>query len=108
MQIYKAPLNDIKFLINDFLKLSKEDPIIAKKDLEIRGPGEILGTKQSGLPSFKIADLSFDSELLEETRKYVYFIEKNDPRLESTIGKNLQNLLHLFERDIAIKTLLAG
>jgi len=35
MQIYKAPLNDIKFLINDFLKLSKEDPIIAKKDLEI-------------------------------------------------------------------------
>ena len=35
MQIYKAPLNDIKFLIKDFLKLSKEDPIIAKKDLEI-------------------------------------------------------------------------
>ncbi len=35
MQIYKAPLNDIKFLINDFLKLSNEDPIIAKKDLEI-------------------------------------------------------------------------
>ena len=35
MQIYKAPLNDIKFLINDFLKLSKEDPIIAKRDLEI-------------------------------------------------------------------------
>ena len=35
MQIYKAPLNDIKFLINDFLKLSKADPVIAKKDLEI-------------------------------------------------------------------------
>ena len=35
MQIYKAPLNDIKFLINDFLKLSKDDPIIAQKDLEI-------------------------------------------------------------------------
>jgi len=35
MQIYKAPLNDIKFLIKDFLKLSKEDPIIAKKDLEV-------------------------------------------------------------------------
>ena len=35
MQIYKAPLNDIKFLINDFLKISKEDPIIANKDLEV-------------------------------------------------------------------------
>ena len=35
MQIYKAPLNDIKFLIKDFLKLSKDDPIIAKKDLEV-------------------------------------------------------------------------
>ena len=44
---------------------------IAKKDLEIRGAGEVLGKKQSGLPSFKIADLSFDSDLLEEVRKYV-------------------------------------
>ena len=81
---------------------------IAKKDLEIRGAGEVLGKKQSGLPSFQIADLSFDSDLLEEVRKYVEFISQNDPKLETNIGNNLKNLLYLFERDVAIKNLQAG
>ena len=80
---------------------------IAKKDLEIRGAGEILGTKQSGLPSFKIADLSYDNDLLEDARKYVNYIYKKDPKLINE-GKNLRNLLYLFERDVAVKTLLAG
>ena len=69
---------------------------------------EVLGKKQSGLPSFKIADLSFDSDLLEEVRKYVEIISQNDPKLKTNIGNNLKNLLYLFERDVAIKTLQAG
>jgi ATP-dependent DNA helicase RecG len=81
---------------------------IAKKDLEIRGPGEVLGRKQSGLPSFQIADLSFDGDLLEDVRKYVDLIFQNDPKLETNEGMNLKNLLYLFERDVAIKTLQAG
>ena len=81
---------------------------IAKKDLEIRGAGEILGSKQSGLPSFLIADLSYDNDLLEDARKYVDYISKNDSRLKSCNGIRLRNLLYLFERDAAIKTLLAG
>ena len=81
---------------------------IAKKDLEIRAPGEILGRNQSGLPSFQIADLSFDEDLLEDVRKYVDLIYKNDPKLENNKGINLRNLLYLFERDVAIKTLQAG
>tara|TARA_Y100000590_G_scaffold348953_1_gene400240 strand:- start:170 stop:2251 length:2082 start_codon:yes stop_codon:yes gene_type:complete len=81
---------------------------IAKKDLEIRGAGEVLGTKQSGLPSFKIADLSFDNDLLEKVRLYVDYISKNDPKLVKNKTKNLRNLLYLFERDVAIKTLKAG
>mgnify|MGYP001447114960 FL=1 len=80
---------------------------IAKKDLEIRGAGEILGTKQSGLPSFKVADLSYDNDLLEDARKYVNYIYKKDPKLINE-GKNLRDLLYLFERDVAVKTLLAG
>ena len=44
---------------------------IAEEDLKIRGPGEVLGRKQSGLPSFKLADLSFDADLLEDVRKSV-------------------------------------
>ena len=81
---------------------------IADEDLNIRGAGEVLGKKQSGLPSFKIADLSFDSDLLEDARKSVLEIIENNPMLENENGKNLKNLLYLFERDIAIKTLMAG
>ena len=81
---------------------------IAKKDLEIRGAGEILGKKQSGLPSFQIADLSFDGDLFEDVRKYVDLIYKNNPKLKNNEGINLRNLLYLFERAVAIKTLQAG
>ena len=81
---------------------------IAEEDLNIRGAGEILGRKQSGLPSFKLADLSYDSDLLEDARKSVLEIIEKNPRLENEEGKNLKNLLYLFERDIAIKTLMAG
>ena len=82
--------------------------IIAEEDLKIRGGGEILGKKQSGLPSFKIAELSFDSDLLEDVRENVEKISKNNPKLENDEGEKLRNLLYLYERDAAIKTLLAG
>ena len=81
---------------------------IAEEDLQIRGPGEVLGRKQSGLPSFKIADLSFDSDLLEDARKNSLKIIKENSKLENEEGKRLKDLLYLFERDIAIKTLTAG
>ena len=81
---------------------------IAEEDLIIRGPGEVLGRKQSGLPSFKIADLTFDSDLLEDARTTIDEIILNDPKLEKENGENLKNLLYLFERDIAIRTLIAG
>ena len=81
---------------------------IAEQDLKIRGPGELLGKKQSGLPSFLIADLSFDADLLDEVRRSVELISLTDPQLKSDNSKELRNLLYLFEKDTAIKTLLAG
>ena len=81
---------------------------IAEEDLIIRGAGEVLGRKQSGLPSFKIADLSFDSDLLEDARINSQKIINENSKLENTEGESLKNLLYLFERDIAIKTLSAG
>ena len=89
-------------------KLRLKDSEVERKDLEIRGPGEILGKKQSGLPSFKIAELSFDSDLLEDVREYVVRISKNNPKLKNNEGEKLRCLLYLYERDTAIKTLLAG
>ena len=81
---------------------------IAEEDLKIRGPGEVLGKKQSGSPSFYVADLSFDSDLLEDTKHIVENILKENPKLENDDGLKLKNLLYLQERDSAILTLLAG
>ena len=65
--------------------------IIAEEDLKIRGSGEILGKKQSGIPSFKIAELSFDSDLLEHAREYVGKISKNNPKFRKKFPQNLKN-----------------
>ena len=82
--------------------------IIAEEDLNIRGPGEILGKKQSGLPAFNVADLSYDSDILEEAKLYAEKIITKDPKLINENNKNLKDLLYIQERDAAIKTLLAG
>ena len=81
---------------------------IAEEDLIIRGPGEILGKKQSGLPSFNVADLSFDSDLLEEAKIEADNVISDDPKLLKDKNQNLKNLLYIHERDTAIKTLGAG
>ncbi len=81
---------------------------IAEEDLIIRGPGEILGKKQSGLPSFNVADLSFDSDLLEEAKMEADNVINDDPKLLKDKNQNLKNLLYIHERDTAIKTLDAG
>ena len=81
---------------------------IAEEDLKIRGAGEVLGRRQSGMPSFKLADLTYDSDLLEDARNSVLEIIEKNPKLENNDGDNLKDLLYLFERDIALKTLMAG
>lgn len=82
--------------------------VIAEKDLELRGGGEILGTRQSGMPVFKLADLSVHGELLAAARDDTKLILSRDPKLETERGKALKSLLYLFEQDKAITTLRAG
>jgi len=82
--------------------------IIAEKDLELRGGGEILGTRQSGLPVFKLADLSAHAELLATARDDTKLILSKDPDLEGPRGNALRTLLYLFEQDQAIANIRAG
>ena len=82
--------------------------IIAEKDLDLRGGGEILGTRQSGLPTFKLADISVHGDLLVAARDDTKLILHNDENLESDRGQALKALLYLFEQDQAIARLRAG
>jgi len=66
---------------------------IAEVDLEIRGPGELLGTRQSGLPDFRVANLIRDRNILEEARKAAEGWLHDDPRLERPESKPLRTVL---------------
>lgn len=81
---------------------------IAEEDLRLRGAGELLGTRQSGLPEFRLADLTAHDDLLEIARDDVKLILARDPDLTSPRGQALRTLLYLFERDAAAKTLRSG
>ena len=82
--------------------------VIAEEDLRLRGAGEVLGTRQSGLPQFRIADLAAHAELISVARDDAKLILQNDPELESERGASLRTLLYLFERDAVVKTALSG
>ena len=66
---------------------------IAEVDLEIRGPGELLGTRQSGLPDFRVANLIRDRNILEEARRAADGWLRDDPRLERPESKPLRTVL---------------
>ena len=82
--------------------------VIAEEDLKLRGGGEVLGTRQSGMPEFKLADLMAHGELLAAARDDAKLIIARDPNLETPRGQALRTLLYLFEQDEAVRTLRSG
>ena len=82
--------------------------MVSEKDLELRGGGEVLGTRQSGFNEFKLADMSTDKDLLYTAHKDAAMVLQNDINLTSPRGQALRILLYLFDQDKAVKTYLAG
>lgn len=66
--------------------------VISEKDLELRGSGEFFGTKQHGLPEFKIANLFQDMPILKQVQELSYKILQNDPKLEKKENENLRRI----------------
>ena len=93
------------------LKIMRETEdgfIIAEEDLKLRGAGEVLGTRQSGLPKFKVASLEDHSYLIPMARDDARLILEKDSDLSGRRGKNLRVLLYLFERNEGVKYLKSG
>ncbi|MBS3998841.1 MAG: hypothetical protein KGZ71_00005, partial [Desulfobulbaceae bacterium] len=57
---------------------------IAETDMKLRGPGDIMGTKQSGLPEFKYLSLAEDGEIIAQAKKAIEYLLRDDPKLNKT------------------------
>lgn len=106
--LYKAPLGETAKARIEIMRETEDGFRIAEEDLRLRGEGEVLGTRQSGLPAYRLADLSTQSALLTLAREEALRIAAENPRLEGERGKALRILLNLFERREAVRLLGAG
>ena len=77
--LYKAPLSKTATKRLAVLRESNDGFVIAEKDLEIRGPGELLGTRQTGLAELRIADLVRDGYLIPEIQQKAYLLSRQNP-----------------------------
>jgi len=106
--LYGYPLGEVAKSRLEIMRATEDGFIIAEEDLRLRGGGEMLGTRQSGLPEFKLADLTLHGDLLAAARDDSKLILDRDPELQGPRGEALRTLLYLFERDAAVRTLRSG
>jgi ATP-dependent DNA helicase RecG len=106
--LYRAPLGETAKARIEILRETEDGFRIAEEDLRLRGEGDVLGTRQSGMPGFRVARIEVHGALLEPARKDAQLVLSRDPNLTSPRGEALRHLLYLFERDEAIRLLRAG
>jgi len=106
--LYQSPLGAVAKRRLEILRETEDGFRIAEEDLRLRGAGEVLGTRQSGLPSLRLADLAAHEELIAIAHDEARLVLERDPHLESERGRALRVLLYLFRRDEAVQYLRAG
>lgn len=106
--LYKQALGEIARERLNVMRNTEDGFVIAEEDLRLRGGGEVLGTRQSGLPAFRIAQLPEHQDLLAAARDEARLSLTRLPHLEGEHGERLRLLLYLFERDDAVKLMRAG
>jgi ATP-dependent DNA helicase RecG len=106
--LYKAPLGETAKARLAILRETDDGFRIAEEDLRLRGEGDVLGVRQSGMPGFRIARIDVHGKLLSAARDDAALILRRDPRLIADRGQALRQLLYLFARDEAIGLLSAG
>ena len=106
--LYASPLGDLAKRRLSILRETEDGFRIAEEDLRLRGAGEVLGTRQSGLPTLRLADLAIHEELVAVAHDDARLVLERDPHLESERGRALRVLLYLFRCDEAVQYLRAG
>ncbi len=106
--LYAGPLTETAKARLSTLRDTEDGFVIAEEDLKLRGGGEVLGTRQSGLPDFRLADIMVHGDLLAAARDDAKLTIARDPDLETPRGQALRTLLYLFQQDEAVRTLRSG
>jgi ATP-dependent DNA helicase RecG len=106
--LYKAPLGETARARLQVMRESEDGFRIAEEDLRLRGEGDVLGTRQSGLPAFKVARVEFHGKYIGAARDDAALVLARDPTLSRPRGEALRQLLYLFERDEAVRLIRAG
>ena len=106
--LYATPLSETAKARLAILRETDDGFRIADEDLRLRGAGEMLGTKQSGIPEMRLVDLAAHAELIAVARDDARRALERDPELKSERGLALRTLLYLFQRDQAAAYLRSG
>jgi ATP-dependent DNA helicase RecG len=106
--LHDEPLGETARQRLEMMCQTEDGFLIAEKDLELRGGGEVMGARQSGLPEFRVADVPGFQDLLAAARDDARLVLASDPHLESPRGAALRYLLYLFECDEAVRLFRAA
>src|SRR6201996_2270478 len=106
--LYREPLGEMSEARLKVIRETTDGFRIAEEDLKLRGEGDVLGIRQSGLPGYRIARSEIHGQLITQARDEALRILKDDPKLKGERGEALRCLLYLYERDEAIPLIGAG
>ncbi len=106
--MYSYPLSEVAKKRLEVMRQTDNGFIIAEEDLKLRGAGEVLGTRQSGLENLRLSDFELQSELISTARADALEVIKTDANLKTPRAQALKMLMYLFEKDVYIPTICAG
>src|SRR5467141_2367296 len=106
--LYKEPLGEMSTARLKVIRETTDGFRIAEEDLKLRGEGDVLGVRQSGLPGYRIARTDVHAQPINQARDEALRIMKSNPKLTGARGEALRCLLYLFERDEAFPLIGAG
>ncbi len=106
--LYKEPLSEMSTARLKVIRETTDGFRIAEEDLKLRGEGDVLGVRQSGLPGYRIARTDVHAQLITQARDEALRVMKDNPKLTGARGEALRALLYLFERDEALPLIGAG